>query len=38
MLSNYNALLKFAEEGQYILPDDVELLKNWREDPANWGK
>jgi len=37
-LSNYAALLKFAEEGQYILPNDVELLKKWREDPANWGK
>ncbi|GAB3932269.1 orotate phosphoribosyltransferase [Mucilaginibacter myungsuensis] len=37
-LSNYNALLKFAEEGQYILPDDVELLKTWRENPAEWGK
>jgi orotate phosphoribosyltransferase len=37
-LSNYAALLKFAEEGQYILPDDVELLKKWREDPAAWGK
>lgn len=37
-LSNYGALLKFAEEGQYILRDDVELLKTWRENPAEWGK
>lgn len=36
-LSNYNALLKFAEEEQYILAEDVELLKNWRQDPSNWG-
>jgi orotate phosphoribosyltransferase len=36
-LSNYNALLKFAEEEQYILTEDVELLKNWRKDPSNWG-
>jgi len=37
-LSNYNALLKFAEEEQYILAEDVELLKNWRRDPSVWGK
>lgn len=36
-LSNYNALLKFAEEEQYILAEDVELLRNWRQDPSNWG-
>jgi orotate phosphoribosyltransferase len=37
-LSNYNALLKCAAEGQYILPEDVELLKTWRENPAEWGR
>ena len=37
-LSNYDALLKFAEEGQYILSADVELLQKWREDPESWGK
>jgi len=36
-LSNYNALLQVAEEGLYIKPGDVELLKKWREDPAAWG-
>ena len=37
-LSNYNALLKYAGENQYIAPDDVEVLKQWREDPSIWGK
>ncbi|RYZ99814.1 MAG: orotate phosphoribosyltransferase [Sphingobacteriaceae bacterium] len=37
-LSNYNTLLKYAEENQYILPADVEVLKKWREDPETWGQ
>jgi orotate phosphoribosyltransferase len=37
-LSNYNALLKYAEEHQYILPADVEVLKKWRESPETWGQ
>lgn len=37
-LSNYNALLKYAEEQQYILPADVEVLRKWRESPETWGQ
>ncbi|GAA4315226.1 orotate phosphoribosyltransferase [Mucilaginibacter gynuensis] len=37
-LSNYNALLKYAEEQQYILPADVEVLKQWRTSPDTWGQ
>jgi orotate phosphoribosyltransferase len=37
-LSNYNSLLKYAEEHQYILPADAEMLKQWRVDPGNWGQ
>jgi orotate phosphoribosyltransferase len=37
-LSNYSALIKYAVENQYITEADVELLKQWREDPSNWGK
>ncbi len=37
-LSNYNALLKYASENQYISPSDLELLNQWRVDPASWGK
>lgn len=35
-LSNYNSMLKAALEINYIKPEDVEALKEWRKDPANW--
>lgn len=35
-LSNYTALLEAALETNYIRPDDVDTLKEWRKDPANW--
>ena len=37
-LSNYNALIKYAEENQYIADKDVAILKQWRESPATWGQ
>jgi len=37
-LSNYNALIKYAVENQYISENDMQLLKTWRENPAEWGK
>ena len=37
-LSNYSALIKYAVDHQYILPNDVEMLRQWRENPAAWGK
>jgi len=37
-LSNYSALLKYAGENQYITTGEVEILKQWREDPAAWGR
>ena len=37
-LSNYSALIKYASENQYISPDDIDLLKQWREDPSVWGR
>ena len=36
-LSNYNALISYAEEHQYITRKDVDMLKSWRDDPAAWG-
>jgi orotate phosphoribosyltransferase len=36
-LSNYNAVLEAAVETNYIAASDVETLKEWRKDPANWG-
>jgi orotate phosphoribosyltransferase len=37
-LSNYNALIKYAAEHQYISENDIQVLKNWRENPSEWGK
>jgi orotate phosphoribosyltransferase len=36
-LSNYSTLIKYAGENQYISESDVEMLKKWRENPAEWG-
>jgi orotate phosphoribosyltransferase len=36
-LSNYDALLKYAEENNYISAADSELLKEWRISPSTWG-
>lgn len=35
-LSNYTALLDAALQTNYIRPEDLETLKEWRKDPANW--
>ena len=35
-LSNYNAMLETALETNYIKPDDLETLQEWRKDPASW--
>lgn len=37
-LSNYNALIKYASENQYILDKDIEVLQQWRESPSTWGQ
>ncbi|MBD5234267.1 MAG: orotate phosphoribosyltransferase [Bacteroidales bacterium] len=35
-LSNYNAMLDVALDTRYITENDLETLRQWREDPANW--
>lgn len=35
-LSNYNAMLEVALETNYIVPEYLETLQEWRKDPANW--
>ena len=35
-LSNYNAMLEVAVETEYIRPEHLETLKEWRKDPAAW--
>ena len=35
-LSNYNSMLEAALETDYIRKEDIETLREWRHDPANW--
>ena len=35
-LSNYNAMLEAALESNYIKAEDLDTLREWRHDPANW--
>ncbi len=35
-LCNYDALIEFAVEHNYVHKTDVELLKEWRESPSTW--
>ena len=37
-LSNYTALLQYAEEHQYISRKDIDVLREWRERPSTWGQ
>lgn len=37
-LSNYEVLIKLAEEKGIAGQEDLNSLLNWRSDPANWGK
>lgn len=35
-LLTYSAMIDVAKEIQYLNDDDVETLREWREDPASW--
>ena len=35
-VSNYSAMLEAAVETNYIQESDLEALREWRKDPANW--
>ena len=37
-LSHYEALLEQAVEENYIKAEDMNVLKEWRINPENWGK
>jgi orotate phosphoribosyltransferase len=37
-LSNYETLIDYASEHSIIAGTDIELLKKWRENPAEWGR
>ena len=36
-LSNYGALIDEATAAGVVKESDVEVLRSWRLDPANWG-
>ena len=35
-ICNYDITTEYAAEIGYISKDDLEVLKDWRKDPANW--
>ena len=37
-ISDYAHVVEVAVATGYIKPEDVEVLHEWRKDPANWGK
>lgn len=37
-LSNYDMVVEQAVESGYISSNDLAMLREWRKDPANWGK
>lgn len=37
-LSNYSSLITYAAEHSFIAQNEINLLNNWRENPADWGK
>ena len=37
-LSNYSVLVDRAAETGYISPDEVTTLREWRKEPAEWGR
>jgi orotate phosphoribosyltransferase len=37
-LSNYNALIKYAAEKNFMNPTELDLLSKWRRNPSEWGK
>ena len=37
-LSNYENLIKLAEEQNYITKEQVATLQDWRTNPSEWNK
>lgn len=37
-LSNYNTLIELAREQGYVQEGELETLREWRRDPANWNR
>lgn len=37
-LTDYNTLLDVAVEEKHIVPDELNFLREWRENPADWAR
>ena len=37
-LGDYEHTIEIAAETGYVSKEDIEVLKEWRKDPANWKK
>ena len=37
-LCDFNILLEQAIKQQHIFNEDLDLIKKWKKDPANWKK
>lgn len=37
-LSNYDVVVEQASQTGYISDSQIDMLREWRKDPANWGK
>lgn len=37
-LTNYSEVVERAAKNGYVTPADLDILGEWRKDPANWGK
>ncbi|WP_071134904.1 orotate phosphoribosyltransferase [Millionella massiliensis] len=37
-LSNYNTLIELAAEQNYIKPEEMETLREWRKSPDTWNR
>lgn len=35
-LTNYDKLLQIAEKENYVTPEEIKSLREWRESPQNW--
>lgn len=35
-MTNYHDLVDVASENNYVRKDDVKVLRQWHNDPANW--
>ena len=37
-LSNYSALIEYAADNHFIQKNEIDLLNDWKRNPAEWGQ